>query len=467
VRASMKDSTRIGAAALALGLTSSFVWAQQTGAQQTDDAQVPPRLTFDISSRLAYDDNPDLSSTGSDALTTLDNRFGLNLNTTTAGQSFQFSVQGVGRVTSDDGLVFRDPSADLAYKLDNGNSRLSLSAVYQQSPVDLFEPLVSSDGSVSTTDILATAGTITTQTADLNFETGLQRPLGFDLAANFSERAYSDTSDPSVYDSTTQSLKAGVHLRMASGREISLTAGANATDYDNATETSREGHDLSLGYSQELRPDLRLQASLGQSTASTSQGGIQDSTSTGAIGSLGLTADMVNGTVSVTLASTRDAMGSRQSLSFGRSMDLPNGKLAATVGISGRDGSDGQLIGNLSYTYALPTDSFAVNLSRQVSLNADDLDVANTVLGVSYQHQINDVSNLGLSMNLFATGGGGSSGVDDALRQTLSTTYSRDLAADWQLTTGYQFRSLDQSSVDSAQSNSVFLTISRKFTLRP
>ena len=463
----MKDSTVIGVAAVALCLTSSFVLVQQAGAQQSGDAAVPPRLTFDVSSSLTYDDNPDLSVTGSDALTTLDNRFGLTLNTATPGQSFQFALQGVGRATSADGLVFRDPSANLAYALDSANSRLSFTALYSKSPVDLFEPVVGSDGSVSTTDILATTGTITTNTAGFRFETGLQRPLGFDLSGNYNGRAYSDTTDPGVYDSTSQNLSAAVHLRTATGGDFSLTASASQTDYQNTTQTFRDGRDLSLGYSQDLRPGLALQASLGQSRTTTTEIGFADVTSEGATGSLGLNADMVNGTASVLLSSTQDAVGARQSLSFGRSVDLPTGKLSATVGLSGRSGEDSQLIGNLSYSYALPTDSFGVTLSRQVALNADSQDVANVALGVTYQHQINDLSSLGLSMNLFATGSGGSAGVDDVSRQTLSATYSRDLTADWQLSTGYEFRNLDQASVGAAQSNSVFLTISRKFTLRP
>lgn len=457
----MKVSIRIGAGAAVLCLTYAFASAQQTG------DEIPPRLTFDASSSLTYNDNPDLTVAGSDALTSLDTRLGLTFHTETVGQSFHFVLQGLGRVTGSDGLVFRDPSANLAYKLDNGNSTLSLTALYQQSPVDLFEPVVASDGSVSSTDILATTGTITTSTAGFSFATGLQRPLGFDLAANYSGRAYSDTSDPNVYDSTSRNLKAGLHFRMASGNEVSLTASNSGSDYQNAADTTQHARDLSLGYAAALRPGLALQASLGSSTASTKEAGLVTNQSKGAIGSVGLTADMPNGTASVTLSSSRDAVGSRQSLSFGRSLELPTGKLEASLGMSQRTGSGGQLVGNLSWAYDLPSDSVGVTLSRQVTLNADDQDIANTTLGVTYKHQINDASSLGLTVNLLATGSGGTAGVDDTQRQTITTSYSRDLTPDWQMSAGYQFRSLDQSTTGTAQSNSVFLTLSRKFTLRP
>ena len=445
------------AAGLALVLT--------TTAAQAQDA--PPRLTFDLGSRLTLDDNPDLAAGGSDPRSGLDTDLGLTLNTTTRDQAFSLAVDGLLRL-DDEGLAFRDPAVRLSYSREAATSRLALSGVLQQSPVDLFEPLISSDGGVITTDILATTGTITSRSAELTFATGLDGPLGFDLAASTSARDYSDTTDPRIFDSTSSELTLGVHLRMPSaGREIGLSAGTSASDYQNTTQTSRTGRDLTLSYAQDLRPDLRMQATLGQSTTTTREAGTADSTASGATGSLDVTADLPNGTASVTLASDRDAAGSRQSLRFARSLDLPDGSLTASLGLSSRAGQEGQLVGNLSYAQDLATGSFGVTLSRQVSLNALGQDVANTVLGLDYAHDLNEVSRLTLSLDLLQTGSGGSAGVTDAQRQTFTASYSRDLIADWQVTAGYRFRSLDTSTADKAQSNSIFLSINRQFVLRP
>jgi hypothetical protein len=184
-------------------------------------------------------------------------------------------------------------------------------------------------------------------------------------------------------------------------------------------------------------------------------------------GRLGLDLALARGTASVALSSDRDALGSRQSLSFSRARDLPNGTLSGNLGLNARDGQEGQLVGNLSYAQDLATGRFALTLSRQISLDGDNQDVANTTLGLTYQHQINDQSSLGLSVSVLGTGSGGSAGVTEALRQTLGASYSHDLTADWQLTTGYQFRSLNPSDADRAEASSVYLTISRKFILRP
>jgi hypothetical protein len=428
---------------------------------------VPPRLVFDLGSSLTYDDNPDLAPGGSEPRLSFDTRLGLTLNSTTRDQGLSAGLSGLARLEGEH-LTLRDPTATLSYGLIGANSRLSVNLDYRQSDVDLFEPQPQADGTLSTTDLLATDGTVTSQSARLSFATGLEGPLGLDLVASVSARDYSVTTDPDVYDSTSNSLSLGVHLRTpAAGRDISLTASRSASDYDDAAQTTRESQGLTLGVTQTLRPDLTLQASLGQSTASSRAGGVVTSESTGLTGSVGLQATLPNGTAGVSLSSARDAVGTRETLRVTRSMDLPTGALGAELALTSRAGQEGQVIGRLTYGIAMPTDRFDVSLSREVTLNTDNQDVANTVLGLEYQHQITEQSRLGLSLDLTDTGSGGSAGVDGSLRQTVTASYSQDLTTDWQLTAGYQFRSLDSTTADRADANSLYLTISRKFTLRP
>lgn len=443
----------IGTAAAGLAL----VLVQQA---QGETARTP-RLTFDLSTGVTHDDNPTLGTPAADPATTLDTRLGLHLNTSTRAQTLAFSVEGLAQL-SQDGAKLRDPSAKLSYDRDNGNSHLSFTGLYDRAPVDLFDPVVGSDGSVSSTDVIATKGTITTSTAGFSFATGLQAPLGFDLSADYTGHAYSDTSDPAVYDNATQTLKAATHLRLGSGDEISLTADQTRSDYEDAAQTRRRSQELAVGYTRALRPDLKLDASLGQTAASTRRTGAVEDKSTGLTGHLGLDRSLANGTASVTLSSDRDSLGARQKLSFGRSLDLPTGKLAAEAGVSARSGAQGQFVGSLSWSSTLPTESFTGSLSRTMTLTADDVDVANTALQLTYQHQINDVSKFGLSLDVFATDSAGT-----GTRQSLSATWSHDLTRDWQLTAGYEYRSVDRDTTGKAQSNSVFLTVNRKFVLLP
>ena len=453
-----RDLARTGAR---LGLMAGVLGFMSPAAAQ----DLPPRLAFDLGSSLAYDDTSELSA----GHLRFDTSMGLSLNTTTRDQVFSLGLSGLARLLPEEEAGFADPVLSLVYGLQGANSTLSVRGNLQTSEVDLFEPLIGADGTVSTTDILATTGTITSRTGSLSFATGLQAPLGFDLATSLNDRFYSDTSDPTVFDSTSQSLQAGVRLRLPEGgREISLNASLGTNDFDNAAQTQRNTRSLGFGLSQQLGPNMTVQASLGQTTVTTDQTGVTGVTSSGATGSVGLDLALDRGTASVALSSDRDALGSRQSLSFSRAMDLPNGTFAADFGLNTRgDGQGGQLVGNLSYAQGLATGNVALTLSRQVSLDGDDQDVANTTLGLSYQHQINAQSSLGLSLSVLGTGSGGTAGVTEALRQTLSASYSRDLTADWQLTTGYQFRSLAPEGAARSEANSIFLTINRKFVLRP
>ena len=434
----------------------------------------PPRLVFNLSSGLTYDDNPDLKNPASGAGTRLDTRLGLVLNQSTRISSFTLSLDGLLRAgsggtgsggTGANANGFREPAVKLGYKADTGNTKVTVDLADQQSPVDVFKPVTLPDGSLSATDLAAATGTVTHQQAGFTVKTGVERPLGFDLSGNYDARLYSDANATTIYDSHVRSGQAALHWRLDGVSTVSLTANASATDYANTAATRQRSQDVSLGYDRLLRPDLTLQVSLGNSTASATSGGVTTKRSAGFTGSLGLVQKQAGGQASVTLASSRDALGPRTTLSFGRSLALPTGSFNATAGVSTRKGAAGQLVGSLAYTQVLPTDTLGLNLSRQIGLDASNNDQASTVVEMNWQHKVNAVSSLGLSLSVAATSGAGGAGVASTSRQTLGATWSHDLAQDWQLSAGYQHRVLDQQSAASITSNSVFMTISRKLTL--
>ena len=450
------------AAGLALLLTSGLALAQDSGT-----GTVPPRLSFTTGLGLTHDDNPGMAVGGSTAQDTVDLTLGLSVNTATPVDKFSLNLGALVRAQTAEAFGFRNPSAKLTYSRAIGTSNFALTGQWSATPVDLFEPTVLSDGSIAPTDINASTGTITTLDTGFNLQTGSSGPLGFDLAGHFNAHDYSDTSDPSVYDSRSHSVSAGVHLRMDAGSDLGLSLAGSGSDYDNADNTTRRSNSVTLSYSRTLRPDLTLNASLGQSTEVSYQDGTTSNKSSGLTGSLGLDRALPNGHATVNLSSQRDALGSRQVLDFGRSLDLKSGALDASIGYSGRSGDTGQIVASLSWSQQLPTDSFGVNLSRQVSLNANDADVASMVLGARWTHEVTAASSLGLTLNLAMTDAAGDIAVDAVTRETLRATWSHDLAADWQLQAGYQYRGLDKAATGTASGNSVFLTLTRKFNLLP
>lgn len=474
---------RGGAFAMALPVLTQAVQAQTVPAQtvqaQTVQAQTAqtqtqrpkpaprtPLLVFNLSTGLTYDDNPNLNSAATEAGAQLETGLGLALNRKTALSALDLSLDGILRTgAGTDGL--REPALKLGYKVDTGNSRVTLDLSDKRSPVDLFEPGTLPDGTLSATDLVAATGTVTQQQASFGLETGIKQSLGFDLSGRFNGRSYSDTTSTSVYDSYVRGGSAGMHWRIDEANTLSLTANASSTDYSNSSATRQRSHDLTLSYDRLLRPDLTLEASLGQSQASSSTLGVVNQRSAGLIGSLGLTQKQKSGSASVTLEVSRDALGVRNQLSLGRSLTLPTGSFTATAGVSARSGGDAQLIGSLAYVQTLAVDTFKVNLSRQTGLSSTTTDQTSTVFGLDWRHKVNETSSLGLSANISSIGG---TGVSGSSRQSLSASWSHDLVRDWQLKAGYQYRTLDSTTTGvqgKVSSNSVFLTISRKLTLLP
>lgn len=431
--------------------------AGQGGAGQGGKA--PPRLVFSLSSGLSWSDNPDLSTPAVGGGAQVNSRLGLTFTNVTPLDSLSLDMGGQLRTgAGTDGL--RDRSVALAYKRDTGNARLSLSLKSTITPAAQY------DAALTPGETLATSGNITSQDASFDLETGVTAPLGFTLAGSYTGRTYSAPT-ASLSDSRSRSLSAGADWHVDAISTLSLTAAQSGTDYDNATATRQRSHSLTLGYERALRPDLSLSASLGSGTSTSSFLGVPVLRSSGASGSLGLTQKTATGTASVTLSSSRDALGSRQELSFGRDLKLPTGSFAATLGASARTGEAATLVGSLAWTQTRPTDSFGLNLSRQVALNSANVDQADTSLAMSWSHSVTAVARLGLNASLAQTGGAGGGAVLGSSRQSLSATWSRDLTADWQMTAGYQFVHRTQSGSAAATSNTVFLSVDRKFTLVP
>jgi hypothetical protein len=451
--------------ALALVLTLLGETGAAVGAGQ-DGTPTPPRLVFSLSSGLTRDDNADLTRPASGARTVLDNRFGLRMNETTRLQALSLSLDGLWRLGNGDAGL-QQPAVKLGYQLDTGNTRISLDLGDQRAPVNLSEPLTLPDGTLSATDLVAASGTVTQQSTGFKLETGLDQPLSLDLASNYDGRIYSDTTSTAVYDSRVRSASAGAHWRMDGATTLSLQAQASATDYARTIPTGTRNHALTLGFERALRPDLTLQTSLTQSSATGSTGGVTTSRSTGPGGSLALTFRDVKGSATVTLASERDALGLRNQLDFGRSLTFADGSFSVTAGVSARGSGPAEVVGSLAYARKRQADTIGLNLSRQIGLSSTTTDQASTVLALDWQHAINPVSRLGVSVNLSAASAVGAGIADRASRQTFEASWSHDLAQDWQFSAGYQYRALDQTTAGRVDSNQVFLTVSRKMILLP
>lgn len=447
--------------------------------QTSEPGKASPRLAFKFSSGVNADTNRSMRIGGNDPATTLDTNVGLTYSARTALQSFDASLGALWRLgdagsSGGNGAVnkigLQQPKATLAYGYDDGETKLTFRGRYRKSPVNLFEPLTLADGTVSPSDVLATTGSVLSWGAKMGIETGIHDPIGFLFSASTDRRHYLDNTDPNVYDSNHDAASATLRIRPDTQSHIDLIFAHSRQRYQNLFRTNRNQDQLSLGYQRALSPVLTLQGAVGYSRNRSSE--IISNTavhqdSSGLFGSLGLTRALANGTASAQIASERDSYGLRNSLEIGRSLRLPTGKLDMVAGVSNRPGYGSQLIGSMSYELKGPVDSLAVSLSRNVTLDANDNDVAYTSLRLGYDHKLTPIASLKLSVTANHAGNAGLGAAQGVDRQTLGVAYSYQLTPDWDLDAGYLFRHLTETGTGHASSNSVYFTIGRSFTLLP
>lgn len=476
-----RGSIRKGTAAVAAG--GVLFWAAAALSQQTTASTgkqadtVPPRLVFDLSSGVNLDTNRALTTGPKESSATLDTRLGLSYSAKTRLQSFDFGLKSLwrlgkagkqsGRNVTGNGL--QEPEARLSYGYDDGENRLTLKGRYRKSQVNVFEPLVLSDGTLSPTDLIATSGSVIAWGANLGFTTGLRDPIGFNFTASTDRRHYLQNTDPSVYDSRTNVLGTGLRFTLDPLSQINVNARVLDQRYDNTLRTHRRQRQLSLGYQRALSPILTFNGEIGYSRNRTEYdalGGLKQQ-SNGLYGSLGLVRKMPNGTASVTLAASRDSIGQRNTLQVGRALALPTGKIDAEAGVSMRPGYGAQFIGRLAYALEGPVDSFSANLSRAVALDANNNDIAYTAVGLGYSRKLTRLASVGVDLNVSHSGSGGIGSASRIDRQSVKATYSYALTQDWNFNAGYLFRHLNKSTAGNATSNSVFFNVGRKFTLWP
>jgi hypothetical protein len=129
------------------------------------------------------------------------------------------------------------------------------------------------------------------------------------------------------------------------------------------------------------------------------------------------------------------------------------------------DSSDLELLGSLDWTQELPQGVISVFFDQSITSNSDNEDTQLSRLSVDYQHQINTVSSFTLAMDLSRTKDAGTGTIDGRTRANFSAIYSHELTQDWNLNMGYERRQYDEVGGDKAESDSVFLTLTRGFSI--
>ncbi|MEP5760245.1 MAG: hypothetical protein ABJ327_13235 [Litoreibacter sp.] len=444
---------------------SSFAFSQGH-AQQTEQLNTRSiRLTLD--QNLSATSNQALSTQSAGTTSTSDTRLGFEIESVNELNSLSFSASTNLEIenTPDNGSEtdIESPRFSLEYARNGAFSDFSFSSNYRSDDLTSLIPLidfVDDDGVlVLPEDIsdLSTTGRRITFSNRVRFDIAKDAPLSFELTLSNSGRRYEDITTTDLFDTDRQSLDATTRLRFDDGFDGAINISASRFDAEDTAQTQRDRSSISFELNRALSPVLDGQVSIGHSRIeTTTTGGTTEQNDT--TGSLRLTLARPNGELSAEYNLTSDPDGQRHSLEFDRSLQLPNGNLTGSIGVTTRDNDDDvSFIGSLSYNQALPSGSLSLTLSRSVRfVDEDSTDQDLTAINATHTHQINRSSSISLQAGLTDS--------DDTRRISAGVSYNYELTEDWNLSSGYNYTRLQDTSGDANRSE-FFVGLQRAFDI--
>lgn len=412
-------------------LTGGLVLSALTAVAQTSGG---PLLTFGFNQTFDSNDNLDLDpvSLGRSTQSLTGLSFGL------------FSDTGISSLAVDVGTALRilngpsDPSTqydvdattfDLAYARNAANSSLTVDAYYSADQIDNLLTLGSfGPGVVVPIDLSLLNGTGIRRAyglaAGVNLEQ--QSPVSYQFGFGIDGLDYSDTTDPGLFNNHRTSVDGGVTMQLSPVTDLQVGLNYGTFTSDDPTNDYSDNYGIDLALTQTL-PN----------------------------GSAGLNF----------FAQDFSDDGPRSGFSLSRDMALKAGALSASIGATRLEGSDIELTGDLSWQQTLPRGAIDVGMTRRVQNDSEDITQLVSAMFAGYDHQINPLSQLGFDMSY-----SWSEAVDTkdwTETASFAAVYSRNVTKDWALDLGYRYQQREETYLDTAESNSVFLTLRRSWTARP
>ncbi|QDY69768.1 outer membrane beta-barrel protein [Qingshengfaniella alkalisoli] len=418
-----------------------------------------------ISSSIEANDNYDLREDSAGDALIWNNSLGAALFSRTRTDLLDFRVDGTLRASDlpvqGQEAEFDDPRLRFNFSRNVDDNAIDANLFYRRVDVDFFDPLssIDDDGNFDDTqgdgyreELRAGAGVA------LNSD----GPLSFALNGNTRRVNYVDTTDPDLSDYTSGALNTEFGFRLNPIFTATLGGGYSQREYDDPSKTDRESATADLGFNATINPTLRAQFRLGYSQVDSTANG-NDSTEEGLVGSLNLQREVKNGTIRLGFTSDLDENGTRNRVFVGRDVTFRNGaSFDSWIGASANDTTDIEPVGAISYTHTLPLSEVTLGLNQNATVDDESRNVLNTSLFASYSRVLTKVSSVGLDVSAGRTIYENSD-QDTKERLSISTSYSHSLTREWDITGGYRYKFRDSGDDDDAQSNALFLTLTRSF----
>jgi len=448
-RAKHKNIVGIAVVAVALGVGPSLA--------QTPTS--PVTGTIGLTTSVDIDTNPGLTATPN-TRTTIAQKLSFAITTENRNQLFEFSGGTDLRYDIQSGstnsLSISDPNFLARYTRDAGNSSLSAQANFRRGEITTVFDIDPTMAVVLVSD----DGTQTTAGADLQVQLGKNAPLGLDFSLGHDFTEYSGTADPNLFDRRTTTAGINTSLRFSPVTQGNF--GINITDYsaEDVTTTNTQTTSYDFSVSHELRRALVIDVNLGYQTRDLTLSGVT-TTNDGMRAGINLTQTLPNGDIFGGISLDQTGPADRTSLTFGRSLTLPAGNLSASITAADVAGTGLQVFGNANYTQSLADGSFNIDLGQSLSTNQNNQDILFTRFGIGYQQQVTSASDLNLSLNMSRSEDGGAGAAPTQNRATLAATFNRQLTPDWDMSVGYRHRLYSSSTSPQANSDTLFLTLTR------
>ncbi len=143
---------------------------------------------------------------------------------------------------------------------------------------------------------------------------------------------------------------------------------------------------------------------------------------------------------------------------------MPNATLSGSLGVTRGEANETNVIGSLRFAQMVPTGEITTQFNRYVANDSDDDERLFSALSIGYDHQINSYSSFILGASFTSSNTTGKTDLNTRVRA--SATYRYDLTDDWNLNTGYVYRTRDEDPSAHAESHSLFFGIGRRFDLQ-
>lgn len=343
------------------------------------------------------------SDDGVTAVTRLQYAFGSQ----TRNQSFSVSLQGGYQAGDNVDKALLDPRLRFSYERRNANSTLSFGGNYSR--IDLDDDLVVigvSDTEAETEqdftlqEVVIEDGFRTDATLRAGFEAGLQAPLGFSLNTSTRRREFSNTTDPDLYDTRTDRLRAAMRFQINPTATAEVNAAITRYTAEDTVDTERDTD--SYGVALRLQPNqtLNLAMNLNQRRVETrTTGGTTVSEGLGF--GLRATQTMQRGKLSAGIDRSVTASGTRDSLDVARELSFSGGaSLRLSLGVVENELDDINPLFGVNWKQPFKRGNLSVNLTQTAKLDENTLPVVQTNLRSRYNMSVSETSSLSFGVGL-------------------------------------------------------------------